>query len=52
MTPFFSGRMAEMPLGVRPSMVSAFSPTARIVWLYSSTATTEGSRSTMPFPLI
>ena len=49
MTPSFMGRMAEMLSGVRPIISRASSPTARM-WWSSLTATTDGSRMTMPLP--
>ncbi|KAF5042033.1 hypothetical protein DSECCO2_516880 [anaerobic digester metagenome] len=54
MTPSFMGRMATMLPGVRPSMRLASAPTARTLLLprlSRLTATTEGSRRTMPLPL-
>ena len=50
MTPSFMGRMAVMLPGVRPIISRASSPTATIM-LSSLTATTEGSRMTIPLPL-
>ena len=41
-----------MPRGVRPSILSAPVPTSMMVWVVSSTATTDGSRSTIPLPFI
>ena len=54
MTPSFMGRMATMLAGVRPSICLASTPTARTFFTPLAscfTATTEGSRSTMPWPL-
>ena len=50
MTPSFSGRMAEMFPGVRPSMRLASTPTACTSPVCWSIATTDGSESTMPRP--
>src|SRR5579871_6598881 len=50
MTPSLIGRMATMLPGVRPSIRRASSPTARTLRLWVATATTEGSRSTIPLP--
>ena len=49
-TPSFSGRMAVILPGVRPSMRLASMPTASMVFwpLWTRIATTEGSFSTMP----
>jgi hypothetical protein len=44
------GRIAVMLPGVRPIISRASSPTATM-WLSSLTATTDGSRATMPLPL-
>ena len=49
-TPSFSGRMAEMVPGVRPSMRLASMPTAWTSPLRESIATTDGSESTIPRP--
>ena len=50
MTPSFSGRIAEMFPGVRPSMRLASIPTACTSPVCWSIATTDGSESTMPRP--
>ena len=50
MTPSFSGRMAEIVPGVRPSMRLASMPTAWTSPVRESIATTLGSDSTMPRP--
>ena len=53
-TPSFMGRMAVMLPGVRPSIFLASMPTAStFCWpLFSfCTATTDGSLTTIPFPL-
>jgi hypothetical protein len=50
MTPSFNGRMAWMEPGVRPSIRFASMPTACTSPVPESTATTEGSESTMPRP--
>src|SRR5690606_6593127 len=49
-TPSFRGRTAMMLSGVRPIMRRASSPTASSRLVSFSTATTDGSRRTMPFP--
>src|SRR6267378_2465191 len=49
-TPSLSGRTATISSGVRPSMLFASFPTAMTLPVVRSTATTEGSFSTMPFP--
>ena len=51
-TPSFMGRMATMLPGVRPSISLASLPTAntRLPRLSLRTATTEGSRRTIPLP--
>ena len=49
-TPSFSGRMAEIVPGVRPSMRLASMPTAWTSPVRESIATTEGSDSTIPRP--
>ena len=49
-TPSFSGRMALMLPGVRPSMRLASMPTAWTSPVRWSMATTDGSESTMPRP--
>ncbi len=49
-TPSFNGRIAEIVPGVRPSMRLASIPTACTSPLRASTATTDGSDSTMPRP--
>ena len=49
-TPSFSGRIAEIVPGVRPSMRLASTPTACTSPLRWSIATTDGSESTMPRP--
>ena len=43
--------MAMMLPGVRPSMALASAPTFSSLPVFLSMATTEGSRSTTPFPL-
>ncbi len=48
MTPSFNGRTAVMDSGVRPSISLAFLPMAKTSLEFASTATTDGSRSTMP----
>ena len=50
-TPSFSGRVAVMLAGVRPSIALASRPTARTWPSRLSIATTEGSERTMPLPL-
>jgi hypothetical protein len=50
MTPSFRGRTASMLPGVRPSMRLASSPNSFGVPLLLSTATTDGSFSTIPSP--
>ena len=50
MTPSFSGRIAEIVPGVRPSIRLASMPTACTSPLRESIATTEGSLRTMPRP--
>ena len=50
MTPSFSGRMAVIVPGVRPSMRLASMPTAWTSPVRESIATTLGSESTMPRP--
>ena len=52
-TPVRMGRIARMLPGVRPIMRLASSPTASTCFLspLSTIATTEGSLSTMPWPL-
>ena len=52
MTPSFKGRTATMEPGVRPSISLACLPTASTSSERTSTATTEGSRMTMPLPRI
>ena len=52
MTPSFKGRTATMEPGVRPSISLACLPTASTSSVRTSTATTEGSRITMPLPRI
>src|ERR1700693_4461583 len=49
-TPSFMGRTAIMLPGVRPNILSAPVPTASTLSVFFSTATTEGSWSTIPFP--
>ena len=49
-TPWRSGRSAEMLAGVRPIISCASEPTACTSPVRSSIATTEGSESTMPRP--
>ncbi len=51
-TPSFIGRTATMEPGVRPIISFACLPTASTVSVRTSTATTEGSRITMPLPFI
>ena len=51
-TPSFRGRTATMEPGVRPSISLACLPTASTSSVRTSTATTEGSRMTMPLPRI
>ena len=51
-TPSFNGRTATMEPGVRPSISLACLPTASTSSVRASTATTEGSRITMPLPRI
>ena len=48
MTPSLSGRIATMSPGVLPSIRLASSPTARTIFVPALTATTDGSRRTMP----
>ena len=50
MTPSFSGRIAEMVPGVRPSIRFASTPTAWTWPVRWSIATTDGSESTIPRP--
>ena len=50
MTPSFKGRTATMLPGVRPTIRFASSPTARMLPVSRSMATTDGSRMTMPRP--
>ena len=52
MTPSFIGRTATMEPGVRPIISFACLPTASTVSVLTSTATTEGSRMTMPLPFM
>ena len=49
-TPSFSGRIAVIVPGVRPSMRFASTPTACTSPVRWSIATTDGSESTMPRP--
>ena len=49
-TPWRSGRVAEICAGVRPIMRCASAPTATTSPVRSSIATTDGSESTMPRP--
>ena len=49
-TPSAKGRIAIILLGVRSSIFLASEPTARILFVPFSTATTEGSLITIPFP--
>src|SRR5688572_17975517 len=49
-TPSFMGRTAMMLPGVRPNILFASVPTASTRSVFFSTATTEGSFSTIPFP--
>ena len=51
MTPFFRGRTAMIDAGVRPSILLASAPMASTRRVSRSMATTEGSRSTIPWPL-
>ena len=51
MTPSFIGRTARMLPGVRPIIFLAASPTASIFIVSVRRATTEGSLTTIPFPL-
>ena len=51
MTPSLSGRIATILPGVRPSMRLASSPTASTSLVPALTATTDGSRKTMPWSL-
>ena len=50
MTPSFIGRIATMLPGVRPIMPLASEPTAKTAPVSFRIATTDGSRSTIPFP--
>jgi len=50
MTPSFMGRIALMYSGVLPSIVFASRPTAYTFLVRWSTATTDGSFSTIPLP--
>src|SRR5437773_772000 len=50
MTPSFSGRMATIDAGVRPTIRFASAPIARMFPVRRSLATTEGSLMTMPRP--
>ena len=50
MTPWRSGRIAEIVAGVRPIIRRASSPTACTLPLSESTATTDGSDSAIPRP--
>ena len=49
-TPWRSGRIAEIVAGVRPIMRFASSPTACTSPVAESIATTDGSDTTMPWP--
>ena len=49
-TPWRSGRTAEIEAGVRPIMRCASSPTACTSSVCVSTATTDGSDTRMPSP--
>ena len=49
-TPSFRGRTATIEPGVRPSISLACLPTARTSSVRTSTATTDGSRITIPLP--
>ncbi len=49
-TPSLSGRIAWIVPGVRPSIRLASTPTACTSPVAESTATTDGSESTMPRP--
>ena len=49
-TPSFSGRIAWIVPGVRPSIRFASMPTACTSAVRESIATTDGSESTMPRP--
>ena len=50
-TPSFSGRMATILPGVRPTILLASSPTANTLPVLRSIATTDGSFNTIPLPL-
>ena len=50
-TPSFSGLIARMLLGVLPTILYASEPTANNLFVLISTATTDGSFSTIPFPV-
>src|SRR5271156_900556 len=49
-TPWRSGRVAEIVAGVRPIILSASAPTACTRPVCESDATTDGSETTMPRP--
>ena len=49
-TPPRTGRTASSASGVRPSISRAFSPTLTTCPFLRCTATTDGSRNTIPFP--
>ena len=49
-TPWRSGRVAEIVAGVRPIIRSASAPTAWTSPVATSEATTEGSETTIPRP--
>ncbi len=49
MTPSLSGRMATISPGVLPSIRLASSPTAKTMLVPALTATTDGSRRTIPW---
>ena len=51
-TPSFSGRIATIEPGVRPMTSFASCPTRLTILVFTSTATTLGSRIMMPLPLI
>ena len=51
-TPSFKGLIAAMSFGVFPSISFASTPVAKIVPLFLSIATTEGSFNTIPFPFM
>ena len=51
-TPSFRGRTATIEPGVRPIISFAWEPTAKTVSERTSTATTDGSRITIPLPFM